>query len=69
MRAHDYFALLETIMSATTWSELAAVRERLAAADMHPFERRVLDRSVRNRELTLDLGAAVLRRPAAGGDA
>jgi len=58
MRARDYFALLDTIMSASTWSELAAVRDRLAGMDVRPFDRRVLERSVRNRELTLDLGAA-----------
>ena len=67
MRARAYLALLDTIMSASTWSELAAVRDRLAALDIHPFERRVLERAVRNRELTLDLGGAVLRRPASEG--
>ena len=54
MHAREYFALLDAI-TAAAGAALPALRARLAATEMHPLERRALERAVRARELALDV--------------
>jgi hypothetical protein len=67
MHAREYFALLDAI-TAAAGPELPALRTRLAATEMHPLERRALERAARARELALDADAEVRRGPARRGD-
>ena len=63
MDAHIYFELTDAIAAATDRGELDALRERLDATEMHPIERRVLERVLRSRVDMLRLGEIVVPRP------
>jgi hypothetical protein len=55
MLAHAYFQLVDEIAAAYTEAQLLALRDRIAAIEMHPLERRTLERQLRARERTLQL--------------
>ena len=55
MLARAYFQLVDQIAAAHSDTELAEVRARVAATEMHPFEHRALERQLRARELALQL--------------
>jgi len=48
-----YFQVVDAIAAACTDAQLSALRDRIALTEMHPFERRALERQVRARELAL----------------
>jgi hypothetical protein len=53
MLARAYFQLMDAIAAAHSETELSDLRVRIDATDMHPFERKALERQVRARELAL----------------
>jgi hypothetical protein len=55
MLARAYFQLVDAIGAACTDAQLLALRDRIAHAEMHPFERRALERQLRARELALQV--------------
>jgi hypothetical protein len=55
MLARAYFQLVDAIAAACTDAQVLAVRDRIALTEMHPFERRALERQLRARELTLQV--------------
>jgi len=55
MLARAYFQLVDAIAAASTNDQLSAVRDRVALTEMHPFERRALERQLRARELVLQV--------------
>ena len=55
MLARAYFQLVDAIAAAHTAAELSALRDRIAAVEMHPLERRTLERQLRARERMLQL--------------
>jgi hypothetical protein len=57
MLARAYFQLVDGITAAHTEPELSALRDRIAVTEMHPLERRTLERQWRARERTLQLEA------------
>ena len=61
MNARAYFSLIDAIAAARTGEEFAALRARLVATDMHPIERRALQRQIRYRELALELDSGRTR--------
>jgi hypothetical protein len=63
MDARIYFELTDAIAAATDRGELDVLRERLDATEMHPIERRVLERVLRSRVDMLRLGEIVVLRP------
>jgi len=63
MDARAYFELTDAIAEATDHGELECLRERLDATEMHPIERRVLERVLRSRVDKLRLIEIVVPRP------
>jgi len=63
MDARAYFEFTDAIAAAKNPGELDAIRNRLEATDMHPMERRVLERALRTRVDTLRLTEIVVHRP------
>jgi hypothetical protein len=63
MDARTYFELTDAIAAATDRGELDALRERVDETEMHPMERRVLERVLRSRLDMLRIGEIVLPRP------
>jgi hypothetical protein len=63
MDARAYFEFTDAIAAANDRVELDAIRDRLEATEMHPMERRVLERAVRTRADTLRLTEIVVPRP------
>ena len=63
MDARAYFELTDAIAAATGRGELDALRERVDETEMHPMERRVLERVLRSRLDMLRLGEIVVPRP------
>ena len=63
MDARTYFELTDAIAAATDRGELDALRERVDETEMHPMERRVLERVLRSRLDMLRLGKIVVLRP------
>jgi hypothetical protein len=63
MDARIYFELTDAIASATDRGELDALRSRLDATEMHPIERRVLERVLRSRLDMMRLSEVVVPRP------
>lgn len=55
MDASLYFQLVDAIASARSPREISAIADRVAATQMHPIERQVLDRALRTRKEALDL--------------
>jgi hypothetical protein len=63
MDARAYFEFTDAIAAANDRLELDAIRDRLDATEMHPMERRVLERALRTRVDTLRLTEIVVPRP------
>jgi len=63
MDARAYFELTDAIAAATHRGELDSLRERLDATEMHPIERRILERVLRSRVDTLRLIEIAVPRP------
>jgi hypothetical protein len=67
MLARAYFHLMDAIAAARTPDEIESAHARVASTDMHPFERRALERQLRGRalamQLELELGAGGRPRP------
>jgi hypothetical protein len=63
MDARAYFQFTDAIAAAKSRAELDAIRDRLEGTDMHPIERRVLERALRTRVDTLRLTEIVVPRP------
>ena len=63
MDARAYFELTDAITAAKDRGELESLRERLDATEMHPMERRVLERVLRSRVDKLRLTEIVVPRP------
>lgn len=63
MDARAYFEFTDSIAAATSRGELDAIRDRLETTDMHLFERRALERTLRMRVDTLKLSEIVVPRP------
>jgi len=55
MNARAYFSLMDAIAAARTADEIETMHARVASTDMHPIERRALERQMRYREFALDL--------------
>lgn len=55
MDAALYFELVDAIAKIDGQAGLVALTDRVTATDMHPIERRVLDRALRARETALAL--------------
>lgn len=53
MDARVYFRLTDDIAAARTPDELDAMREIVAATDMHPVERRAIERVIQGRAAAL----------------
>lgn len=62
MDARTYFELTDAIAAATDRGELEALRDRVDDTEMHPMERRVLERVLRSRLDMLRLGEIVVPR-------
>ena len=69
MDAALYFELVDAVANANGLVELAAVTRRVMAAEMHPLERRVLDRALRARGEALALHGQLLMPELFPGDA
>jgi hypothetical protein len=63
MDARIYFELTDAIAAATDRRELDALQSRLDATEMHPTERRKLERVLRARLDMMPLGEVVVPRP------
>jgi hypothetical protein len=63
MDARAYVELTDAIAAATDRGELVSLRERLDATELHPIERRVLERVLRSRVDKLRLFEIVVPRP------
>src|SRR6478736_304352 len=63
MDARMYFELTDAIAAATDRGELDVLRRRVDATEMHPMERRVLERVLSSRVDMLRLGEIVVPRP------
>ncbi|MDF2775642.1 MAG: hypothetical protein K0S86_5143 [Geminicoccaceae bacterium] len=61
MDASLYFQLVDAIARIRAPRDLAALAERVAATQMHPLERRVLERALRARSEALDLDEITIR--------
>ena len=57
MLARAYFQLVDEIAAADTGAQLTALRDKIAVTEMHPLERRTLERQWRARERMLQLEA------------
>ena len=57
MLARTYFQLVDEIAAAHTEAQLSALRDKLTVIEMHPLERRTLERQWRARERVLQLEA------------
>ena len=55
MLARAYFKLVDQIAAARSDAELAEIRARVAAIEIHPFERRAIERQLRARELAMQI--------------
>ncbi len=55
MLARAYFQLVDEIAAACTEAQLLALRDRIAVTEMHPLERRALERQLGARERMLQL--------------
>ena len=53
MLARAYFQLVDAITAACSEAQLSALGDRIALTEMHPFERRALERQLLARELAL----------------
>jgi len=60
MDAALYFELVDAVARVDGQSGLADVSARISATDMHPLERRVLDRALRARREALTLKSQLL---------
>jgi len=63
MDARAYFEFSDAIAVAQSQGELDAIRDRLDATEMHPMERRVLERTLRTRVDALRITEIVVQRP------
>lgn len=63
MDARAYFRLTDAIAAATSSDDLAAVRNIVYEVEMHPAERRAIERALRAREAALQGGDAPVPRP------
>lgn len=55
MNAAQYFELVDAVAKVDGSAKLKAVADRIATTQMHPLERRVLERVLRARSEALDL--------------
>lgn len=65
MDARHYFHLTDAIAAAKTAEALTSLSEVVSGTEMHPLERRVLERALRSRADALRIGDIVVPRPAA----
>jgi hypothetical protein len=63
MDARHYFQLTDAIAAANSLDALASLTAVVGATEMHPLERRVLERALRSREDALRIGEVVVPRP------
>ena len=55
MNAAQYFELVDAVAQVDGSAKLRVVADRIATTNMHPLERRVLERALRARSEALDL--------------
>lgn len=60
MNASRYFELVDAVANVDSFSQLKVVADLIAATDMHPLERRVLDRALRARTEALAIQQQLL---------
>ena len=65
MDARLYFHLSDSIASAQSADDIAAMRDLLGATEMHALERQALERGLRARAAALQVGDIVAPRPPA----
>jgi hypothetical protein len=65
MDARHYFHLTDAIAAANTAEALTSLSEVVSGTEMHPLERRALERALRSRAEALRIGDIVVPRPAA----
>lgn len=63
MDARHYFQLTDAIAAANSLDAISSLRQVVSVTDMHPLERRVLERALRTRADTLRLGDIVVPTP------
>jgi len=63
MDARVFFHLTDSIATASSAAELAATGDLIRASEMHPTERRVLERAVRRREEALRASDGAVPQP------
>ena len=65
MDARHYFQISDAIAAADSLDALTSLTEEVGATEMHPLERRVLERALRSRADALRIGEIVVPRPPA----
>jgi hypothetical protein len=63
MDARHYFHLTDAIAAADSGEALTSLTEVVKTTEMHPLERRVLERALRSRADALRIGEIVVPRP------
>jgi hypothetical protein len=63
MDARLYFRLSDAIFAARSFDDLAVVRQQVVATEMHPMERRTLERVLQARTEALSHGDAAVPLP------
>jgi len=63
MDARAYFDITDAIAAADNADALAAIENRIRVTEMHPLERRVIERVLRSRADMLRVGEIVVHRP------
>ena len=63
MDARHYFQLTDAIAAADSLDTITSLRDVLSSTDMHPSERRVLERALRTRADSLRLGDVAVPPP------
>lgn len=65
MDARHYFQISDAIAAADSLDALTSLTEVVGATEMHPQERRVLERALRARADALRIGEILVPRPPA----
>jgi hypothetical protein len=63
MDARHYFQLTDAIAAANSLDALDSLTAVVGSTEMHPLERRVLERALRTRADALRIGEIVVPRP------